>query len=141
MSATAFISKMIRYAGMGSLSAFYQVPDSINETSLHDEDVINQEIKRLMLSSQELAEKTVSVHEQLLLQIADYLSDYRSMSKQMILQFCQQHGQNFDTSSLIIDGDHLFYRDHLKKKVRDTSPRNIKPTTRTTEISLNKENQ
>ena len=117
--ATGFITEMLKNCGMGLLPASYQIKDFRTNYNLHDvSDNLNNEAEQWLKSAMELAEKTLKEQEVLLLKMADYLSDKRTMTKEMITEMLQEYALNFKINSLIEDGDHLFYRKHLKTKVQ-----------------------
>jgi len=118
--ATSFITKMLKQCGMGKLPAAYHAKDPLTRSYLHDEaGVICDEAEVWISKAMSLAEKTLKEQEVILLKMADYLSDNRQMNKQQCFQLLENYARNFDLDTLIENGDLLFYRNHLKKKVQE----------------------
>ena len=118
--ATNFTTRMLKECGMGKLPAAYQVKDQDTNNYLHDENnVINDKVQEWISKAKELAEKTLIKQKVLLLQMADYLSDNRMISKEKIKTLLKTYAQGFNENDIIENGDNLFYRNHLKQKVSD----------------------
>ena len=118
-NSTSFIMDMLKSSGMGQLPAAYHVKDYKTNRSLHDvKDVVNQEGEKWISSALALAEKTLCEQEVLLLKMADHLSDNRGLKKDEIKEMVRKYAKNFDVNDLIENGDNLFYRKHLKSKVK-----------------------
>ncbi|MCY7409220.1 MAG: hypothetical protein LH473_03030 [Chitinophagales bacterium] len=116
--ATEFISEMLKESGMGEVAAAIHVKDCITRHFLHDEkNEVNDEIEKWLIKARTLAEKTLLEQETLLLKMANHLSDHRSMTKDLIKSFLVKYAYNFDESDLIENGDDLYYRRELKRKV------------------------
>jgi len=137
--ATTFITGMLKESGMGNLPASYQVADSTTNNKLFDfENQINQKVKELIKQGEQLTLKTLRKHQQLLILIADYLSDHTVLHKEHILSYLVKYAKDFDTNNIIENGDHLFYRKRLKQKVNESKlEENILSTN--IGFSLNKE--
>jgi hypothetical protein len=100
--------------------------ESSTRNFLHDdENRLNEEAEQWIDTAIELAADTLREQELLLLQMADYLSDHRYMSKQMVYEFLEKYAVNFDMESLVENGDHLFYRKKLKELVHKSSKKAI----------------
>ena len=65
----------------------------------------------------ELAEKTLKGQEVLILKMTDFLSDNRQLYKHQANIFLKRYIRDFDLNSLIDNGDLLFYRVYLNKKL------------------------
>lgn len=78
---------------------------------------VNQEVKELMKSAEILAEETLQKQKVLLLKMADYLSDKRSLNKNQVKEFIEKYAVDFNINDIITDAEHLFYRKHLKELV------------------------
>ncbi|MGY6521308.1 MAG: hypothetical protein ACXIUD_06235 [Mongoliitalea sp.] len=116
--ATAFITRMLKEAGMGGIPAAFDTKAPDTKYFLHDEsNQLTQEAEAWILKSNELAEKILVEQKVWLLHMADYLSDHSQMRKGAILEMAKIHAVNFDFNGLIDDGDYLFYRNHLKAQV------------------------
>ncbi len=129
--ATAFITGMLKEAGMGDIPGAFDVKAVETKYFLHDEDnELGKKAVSLILKALELAEKTLGEQKLWLLKMADYLSDHSQMRKDAILHMAEKYAVNFDLDSLIEDGDFLFYRNHLKAQVSElenlTNPRPLK---------------
>jgi len=116
--ATNFVTSMIKKSGMGELPASYQVPHTHTNNNLFDIDnKVNQYAKNLIEQAEKLAFQTLKQQESLLLQMANYLSDNRVLRKDKIKDFIIKYTKDYNVSNIIENGDHLFYRDHLKHKI------------------------
>jgi len=117
--ATGFLLEMLKESGMGNSVASYweKSPDTRNH--LHDEaGTIDMEAEALLKSALELSLTTLRKQEELLLKMADYLSDHRKMVKQQILEYVNKYAVGLDEKTLIINSEKHFYRQHLKQKVQ-----------------------
>jgi len=118
--ATQFIAVMLKECGMGELPASYQVKNHETNNYLHDENnKINNEVREWISKAKDMAEKTLIEQKILLLQLADYLSDNRMISKEKIKSLLRAYAQGFNDNYIIENGDNLFYRNHLKQKISD----------------------
>ena len=73
--------------------------------------------------------------------MSDYLSDNRCMNKEMIKEMIGEYAKSFSENELIENGDLLFYRNHLKERIRAISNNENKALDNFSnifEISLNK---
>lgn len=116
--ATHLATQVIYACGMGdTLAAFgNQFLDSAVPFIFdHKDDGINSEAKELLVKAEELAEKTLEKQKNLLIQMADYLSDNRTINKDKIEEFIRKYAVDFDLSEIVQNADHLFYRSHLKR--------------------------
>lgn len=116
--ATAFITAMLKDAGMGAFMGAFDAKGTDTKYFLHDvENKINQEAESWILRALDLAEKTLEEQQLWLLKMADFLSDHSQMRKESILEMAKKYAVNFDQNILIEGGDFLFYRKHLKVQV------------------------
>jgi hypothetical protein len=77
--------------------------------------------------------------ELFLLKSSDHLSDHRSMNKEQMKTFLLNYAHNFDVNDLIENGDDLYYRRELKKKVVEVEAiKEASVQISSFEISLNK---
>ena len=76
---------------------------------------MNKEAKELLIKAELLAEQTLEKQKKLLIKMADYLSDKRTLAKTHVKEFIKQYAADFDISEIIEDAEHLFYRRHLKE--------------------------
>lgn len=81
----------------------------------NNSETVNKEAKEMLAKAERLAEETLKKQEKLLIKMADYLSDKRTLTKEQIKEFIGQHAVDFDKSEIIEDAEHLFYRQHLKE--------------------------
>jgi len=117
-NATLFITHMIKECGMGRLPAAFQARHASTVYYLHDiKDNINSEIEKLIHEALVLAERTLNEQESLLIKMADYLSDNRTMDKKRIKELVDKHSIGFNLTSIIENGDNLYYRKQLKTKL------------------------
>lgn len=138
--ATEFITYMLKKCGMGTSQAAYHNKDIQTRFFLIDrKNLLNDEAESLLKSSLVLAEKTLKDQELLLLQVADYLSDNRILSKTQMKDMVKKYANNFEIELLIENEDDLFYRKHLKTQILKFRNFNeISSTTNIANVTLNK---
>jgi len=111
--ATGFVMTMVRSSGMGGFPASYQVKSHETPEHLHDtDDVVNASGKEILQKGLQLAEKTLTRERELLLHMADYLSDHRMMDKSGILVCLKNYSVLYQK-----DKKSFSYRDYLKTQV------------------------
>jgi cell division protease FtsH len=115
--ATEFLSTMYKSNGMGQTPIKYSIPIKEENDSYHQFGAVEEEIKNAIEEAKLLAEKTLKSEQKLLLSLADFLSDNRMLRKNDIKRFVEKAiSSNVD---FIEDGDYLFYREHLKKQIKN----------------------
>ena len=77
-------------------------------------ETVNKDAKELLVKAEQLAEQTLKKQEKLLIKMADYLSDKRTLAKDQIKEYIRLYARDFNLSEIIEDAEHLFYRKHLK---------------------------
>lgn len=119
-NATKLATYVLYACGMGNMLALFG-NENMDETPnvIFDDarEGINREAKALLEAAENLAQKTLEKQKVLLLQLANYLSDKRAVSKELMMEFLIKYAVDFKKEDIITDADHLFYRDHLKKQV------------------------
>lgn len=108
---------MYRY-GMGKIKASFgnEHMDDIPTVILNDNrDEINKEAKELLVQAEQLAEQTLLKQKKLLIKMADYLSDRRTLNRKQLKEYIHRYATDFSIDEVIEDADHLFYRRHLKE--------------------------
>lgn len=137
--ATNLITHMLKECGMGSLLAAYDAEGITTKYFIYDEsNRLSKEAESWLRKAMELAEKTLKEQEVLLIKMADYLSDHRSMTKTQIRRMIKKYARNFDTKRLDFKGPDLFYRKHLKSKSDNIEKKNrTLPVIESNKISLN----
>ena len=136
--ATKLVTSLLKDSGMGSLPATFQNQHLQTNYSVYGEETNNQ-AKSWIEKAVRLAENILANEETLLLQMANYLSDNRLMEKELIEEYCLQYGANFNSKTIIRNGDFLFYRNHLKEKVKNIGNNIIQVPASSYELCLNKE--
>lgn len=115
--ATDFLSIMYKNNGMGQTPIKYSIPLKEEKDAYHKYASVEKEIKVALEEAKLLAEKTLKSEQKLLLHLADFLSDNRMLRKNEIIRFVEKTiSSNID---FIEDGDYLFYREHLKKQIKE----------------------
>lgn len=118
-NATTFVCDMLKSSGMGGFPAkFYHKHFKSNSFLLDPENAMNGAAYTYIEKAMALAETTLKKHEQLLLMMADKLSDVPKLEKADIKKIFRQYAPEIPESSYITDGDRLYYRDTLKNKVK-----------------------
>ncbi len=119
-TATRLATHVLYACGMGDTRAVYGNENKDETPTIIFDDHregINREAEQMLVQAEELANKTLARQRSLLLHMADYLSDHRSISKEMIHELAGKYAVGFDMSEIVENADHLFYRGHLKKLV------------------------
>ena len=117
--ATQLATNAIKEQGMGSSPGHFNVESQNSRFSLYDSDYqLNGEARNMLAQAAHLAEETLRQQETLLLHMANHLSDHRQLNQKEIIEMLEAHAVNFNVESLITNGDHLYYRNQLKKKVQ-----------------------
>lgn len=114
--ATEFLSNMFKSSGMGSLPISYSIPIKENNEAYHNYEGVENEIKKAIEDAKQLAELTLRNEKTLLLELSNYLSDNRMLRKEDIRKFV--NNRIIENVDFIENGEHLFYRKHLKKQIQ-----------------------
>ena len=116
--ATQLAIRVLYSCGMGISKASFG-NENLNEAPKvifdNNSETVNKEAKELLVRAETLAEQALRKQKRLLIKMADYLSDKRSLNKEQVKEFIQQYAVDFDLSDIIEDAEHLFYRNHLKQ--------------------------
>lgn len=116
--ATQLAIKVLYTCGMGNTRAYYgnqhtdRPPGFILD---NHSDGINKQAEELIFQAEELAQQTLEKQKNLLIRMADYLSDNRSADKNKIREFIDKFAIDFDLKSIVENGKNVFYRQYLKK--------------------------
>ena len=122
LNATRLATYVIYSCGFGEKLAAYgnvhmdDVPTIIFDSK---ENSLNNHAEALLNEAQALAVQTLEEQKNLLLKMADYLSDKRMLDKENIKSYVEKYAVNFDPQSLIEDADNIFYRKQLKEQIQD----------------------
>jgi len=115
--ATAFLSKAIRKQGLGNEPHRIDIESNETPNAIWDtERETNTMVKELMRQAEQLAEQTLFEHEEILLEMADYLSDHRSIEKARIVELIQKHLPQYQPQSTEPESLNVYYRQKLKQK-------------------------
>ncbi|MCD6366175.1 MAG: hypothetical protein J7L46_01405, partial [Bacteroidales bacterium] len=114
--ATEFLSKMFKSSGMGNLPISYSIPIKESNEAYHNYEGVENEIKKAIEDAKQLAELTLKKEKGLLLALSDYLSDNRMLLKNDIRSIIEN--KTSEEIDIIENGEHLFYREHLKQQVQ-----------------------
>ncbi|RYF97323.1 MAG: hypothetical protein EOO02_20940, partial [Chitinophagaceae bacterium] len=91
--ATELASNIVRDYGMGNTVGIIDLHGYASRRSISDtESTANEEVKELLSQGKELAVSLLAREHDLLLHLADYLSDERMISKSQILEMVKQFG-------------------------------------------------
>jgi len=116
--ATQLATYVLYMCGMGEVRAAFGnentngIPTVIFDNS---SETVNKEARELLIEAEQLAEQTLRKQEILLIKMADYLSDKRTLTKEQIREYLRSYAIDFEMDEIIEDADHLFYRRHLKE--------------------------
>lgn len=132
--ATKIILSALKRSGFGSTNLSYEVPERSTNLQIHNKSTIEKEAKMIMQEAFELAKETLKKERKLLIELANYLSDYRVIYKDKLEVLIQKHATK--KTVFIENGDHLFYRSHLKQLHQEISAKNSQESE--IQICLNK---
>lgn len=116
--ATQLATYVLYICGMGDTRAAFGnenmsgTPGVIFDNS---SETVNKEAKELLVKAEQLAEQMLKKQEKLLIKMADYLSDKRTLTKEQVKEFIRKYAVDFNINEVIEDAEHLFYRKHLKE--------------------------
>ena len=117
---TFFITDILKSCGMGKgVPAHYNhAKDGDTNLKIYDkDDLLNEEAKVWIREALELAEKTLKEQRDLLLEMADYLSDHSFMDKKHVEKMLECYGHNLEIRALNGNGTEGFHRRHLKEQI------------------------
>ena len=112
--ATGLVSGLVKKGGLGNHQMRFINPGELIE-GYNEVKEIDEEVKQLITEAKELARITLKKEMKLLLIMSNYLSDNRTLKKDKIEELVYSH--LVSKVNIIKDGNHVFYRDHLKKMV------------------------
>lgn len=113
--ATEFLSKMYKTSGMGNMPISYSIPIREENELYHNFEDAESEIRTALEEAKLLAKTTLEKEKKLLLALADKLSDNRMLRSDEIKDIANRTLSS--TVNFIENGDHLFYRKHLKQQI------------------------
>ena len=116
--ATQFATYVLYACGMGDVKANFGNENMNSTPSVifdNSSETVNRDAKELLVKAEQLAEQTLIKQKKLLIKMADYLSDKRTLTKEQVKDFVRKYAVDFDISEIIEDAEHLFYRKHLKE--------------------------
>jgi len=115
--ATRLATYVLYVCGMGETKAAFGNENMNNIPSVifdNSSETVNKDAKELLIKAEQLAEQTLKKQEKLLIKMADFLSDKRTLAKEQIKEYIRLYATDFELSEIIEDAEHLFYRNHLK---------------------------
>lgn len=121
-AATRLVTAVLYTCGMGDTPAMFgneHMDDTPTVVFDDDREGLNKQARNWLLAAEKLAEETLLKQKTLLIRLADYLSDKRTVSKDQMLEFLLNYAVDFKKEDIITNPEHLFYRDHLKTLVKD----------------------
>ena len=108
---------MIKSCGLGKTHFTYQVASPQTNYLVWDrEQKVNEEVKALLEEALMLAYQTLEEQEKLLLQMAAYLADNRSMNQEIAREMLKTYAVGNPIDEIIENGDHLYYREALMSR-------------------------
>ncbi len=137
--ATEFLSDMYKENGMGETPIKYSIPMIEDNNSYHRYDSIEEKIKSVIEEAKLLAEKSLKKEKKLLLSLSDYLSDNRMLNKDEIKVFVEKQASS--PVKIVNDGNYMYYREQLKKQVKNYEVSKISEFDTGNLITLNKDSQ
>ncbi len=120
--ATKLATYVVYSCGMGeTLAAFGNENKEFTPAVIFDNNskTVNIEAKELLAKAEELAERTLEKQKSLLIRVADYLSDNRSLNKAKTREFIEKYAIDFNMGQIVENAENLFYRKHLKELAKN----------------------
>jgi len=137
--ATEIACEAVKKSGLGSIRGSIQIKSTLTNSQLHLD--VDAEIKELLEAGEKLAEQTLREEWRLLIEMAEYLSNHRSMDKNQVEKMISRYAKTKSLTSITNDSFPLGYR-----KVLQTLANQFLMEPRTSlssvlgDISLNKTN-
>jgi len=120
--ATGFATRMLKSCGMGETHYNYQLEIISPNYAVVDQGLhVNKEVKVLLDEALKLAEKTIREQEVLLLKMAGYLADNRSMTSVTAREMLDKYVSGCCFPGIIENGELLYYRDALMGRLKEVS--------------------
>ena len=132
--ATRLVSDMIKNHGLGNNVIAVSLPESQNNYNYNNYQSTEEEIKTIIEKGLELARTTLKTEKNLLLELANYLSDNSMIKKDKLKTIIDEYST--EKVDYITKGDVLFYRDNLKDQLNKTN--SFKPLENSSVYQLNK---
>lgn len=115
-------AKSIKEAGLGRIVAAYQESSIHTNLYLHDNDRrAGKILEKLLRVAFTRAMNTLRRNEELLVRLADYLSDHSLMRHDQILAQVVKFMPDFKECADLKRGEKGYYRERLKLRVRERS--------------------
>jgi len=116
--ATSMVSELINQSGMGNFLGAIQVRESSRNEYLFEDNVnSNKEVMNVLQAAATLAEQTLLKEKDLLLKLADYLSENRMIKKEHIKEITEQYAISIDFKALSNETNCGDYKGVLKQQV------------------------
>jgi len=115
--ATRLATYVLYVCGMGEVKAVFGNENMDNTPAVifdNSSETVNKEAMELLIKAEQLAEQALKKQEKLLIKMADYLSDRRTLEKEQIKEYIKLYATDFNMNEIIEDAEHLYYRKHLK---------------------------
>lgn len=116
--ATHLATYAVYICGMGEVKATFGNENMNSTPSVifdNSSETVNKDAKELLIKAEQLAETTLNKQRKLLIKMADYLSDKRTLNKEQMREYIKEYATDFDLNEIVEDAEHLFYRKHLKE--------------------------
>lgn len=133
--ATSYVADLVRRHGLGENMVVYQDGVYRGSDVLHDDDH-NKEIKEWLSNGKNMARNTLYKNQNLLLALANYLSDHRTIKKSKIAKMVKKIAPEVHEAIERFQSFHR-YRDVLKGKL-DSTPKEF-VVRKLDEVQLNKD--
>jgi hypothetical protein len=120
------VSELINQSGMGNFLGAIQVRESSRNEYLFEDNVnSNKEVMNVLQAAATLAEQTLLKEKDLLLKLADYLSENRMIKKEHIIEITEQYAISIDFKALSKDTNCGDYKDVLKQQVSQLEQKSL----------------
>lgn len=137
--ATQFVTAMLKASGMANLPALFNVKSAMTNGCIYDsDDEINALATKYIAEALDLATRILIEQHQLLLMMADTLSDNSSLDKDELKELFLKYAVGIPENHYISDDKDLYYRKALKQKVKKLIRPETAPVADWKGVSMNK---
>ncbi|MBN2746574.1 MAG: hypothetical protein JXR34_07585 [Bacteroidales bacterium] len=120
LKATNFVSDLVKQSGFHTSPIAIQVEDHrVNDFYFDESGEMNRTIREIIDKAAQLAMNTLSDNYELLLRMADLLSEKSRVDKNELRQLFENYYKNYRPDFFIENPSNLYYRFALKEKILD----------------------
>lgn len=117
--ATELVNRLIMESGLGDTVGHYQYAAHAMVCQLPTPSQLISRAQLMLDEAYQMALTTLTVQEVWLMKLADFLSDHTQIAPPELIAMAARHAVDIDVSSFQKDTNNLFYRKHLKQRVKN----------------------